>query len=39
LKFRQTAQEVWADWATRSDMCKKMVDSHVGFMTALGLLA
>ena len=38
LKFRQTAQEVWADWATRSDMCKKMVDSHAGFMTALGLL-
>lgn len=38
LKFRQAAQEVWKDWAGRSELCKAMYDSHVGFMRQLGLL-
>lgn len=38
LKFRQTAQEVWKDWAGRSPLCNEMYESHVGYMKTLGLL-
>jgi TRAP-type C4-dicarboxylate transport system substrate-binding protein len=38
LAFRKAAQEVWADWATRSAEAKAAYDSHVAYMTALGIL-
>ncbi len=37
-KLRAVAQEVWADWATKSPMAKKIYDSHIEFMTSIGLL-
>nr|WP_319391119.1 TRAP transporter substrate-binding protein [uncultured Cohaesibacter sp.] len=38
MKFRETAQGVWKDWSTRSELCKKIYDSHIEFMKNLGLL-
>jgi TRAP-type mannitol/chloroaromatic compound transport system substrate-binding protein len=38
-KFRTVSREVWLDWGTRSKHARKAVDSHVAFMTSLGLLA
>ena len=38
LTFRKTAQEVWKDWAGRSEFCKEIYESHVAFMRTLGLL-
>lgn len=37
-KFRAVSREVWMDWGTRSPHARKAVDSHVAFMTSLGLL-
>jgi len=36
--FRKVAQEVWAEWATRSPEAKAAYDSHVAYMTELGIL-
>ncbi|MGQ9371675.1 TRAP transporter substrate-binding protein [Azospirillum sp. ST 5-10] len=37
-KFRAVAQQVWADWATRSPAAKKAYESHVTYMKSVGLL-
>lgn len=36
--FRAAAQTAWADWATRSPEAAALVDSHVAYMTTLGLI-
>jgi TRAP-type mannitol/chloroaromatic compound transport system substrate-binding protein len=36
--FRAAAQEAWADWATRSPEAAALVESHVAYMTELGLI-
>jgi TRAP-type mannitol/chloroaromatic compound transport system substrate-binding protein len=36
--FRAAAQEAWADWATRSPEAGALVESHISYMTQLGLL-
>jgi TRAP-type mannitol/chloroaromatic compound transport system substrate-binding protein len=38
-RFRAVSRDVWLDWGTRSPMARKAVDSHVGFMTSLGMLS
>ena len=38
LAFRKVAQEVWADWATRSPEAQAAYDSHVAYMKSLGIL-
>lgn len=38
LAFRRVAQEVWADWATRSPEAKAAYDAHIAYMTGLGIL-
>jgi TRAP-type mannitol/chloroaromatic compound transport system substrate-binding protein len=37
-KFRQIAQQSWADWGKKSPMAQKVLDSQVAFMKRLGLL-
>ena len=37
-KFRNVAVEVWADYASRSPMAQRIYDSHIAFLTRLGLL-
>ena len=37
--FRKAAQEKWTEWATRSPEAKELVDSHVAYLTQLGLIA
>lgn len=37
-KFREVAQEVWVDWAKRSPEAQKVFDTHVAYLTQLGLL-
>jgi TRAP-type mannitol/chloroaromatic compound transport system substrate-binding protein len=37
-KFRGVAQQAWNDWAKKSPMAKKVLDSQVAFMKQLGLL-
>ncbi len=37
--FREAAQTAWADWATKTPETKALVDSHIAFMTQLGLIA
>lgn len=37
-ELRNVAKEVWAEWAEKSPMSKKIYDSHIAFMTKLGLL-
>lgn len=37
-KLRNIAQEVWADWSEKSPMAKKIYESHIAFMTKIGLL-
>lgn len=37
-ELRTVAQEVWAEWAEKSPMSKKIYDSHIEFMTRIGLL-
>jgi TRAP-type transport system periplasmic protein len=37
-ELREVAQGVWAEWAEKSDMAKKIYDSHVAYMQKIGLL-
>jgi TRAP-type mannitol/chloroaromatic compound transport system substrate-binding protein len=37
-KFRTVAQQAWNDWAKKSPMAQKVLDSQVAFMKQLGLL-
>ena len=37
-ELREVAQEVWAEWAAKSDMAQKVYDSHVAYMKSQGLL-
>jgi len=37
-KFRAVAQQAWNDWAKKSPMAQKVLDSQVAFMKQLGLL-
>jgi TRAP-type mannitol/chloroaromatic compound transport system substrate-binding protein len=37
-KFRAAAQQAWNDWAKKSPMAQKVLDSQVAFMKQLGLL-
>jgi TRAP-type C4-dicarboxylate transport system substrate-binding protein len=37
--FRQAAQETWQEWAERTPETRALVDSHVAFMTQLGLIS
>ena len=37
-KFRSAAQQAWNDWAKKSPMAQKVLDSQVAFMKQLGLL-
>ncbi|RNF35016.1 TRAP transporter substrate-binding protein [Paracoccus methylarcula] len=36
--FREAAQSAWQEWAAKTPEAKALVDSHVDFMTQLGLL-
>jgi TRAP-type C4-dicarboxylate transport system substrate-binding protein len=36
-QFRAVAQDVWADWATRSPMAKKAYESHIAYLNKIGL--
>jgi len=38
LAFRKAAQEVWADWATRSPEAKAAYDAHIAYMKKNGIL-
>ena len=37
-ELREVAKEVWAEWAEKSEMAKKIYDSHIAYMQAQGLL-
>jgi TRAP-type mannitol/chloroaromatic compound transport system substrate-binding protein len=37
--FRSAAQEQWQNWAEKTPEARKLVDSHLGFMKNLGLVA
>ncbi len=37
-ELREVAQEVWAEWAAKSEMAQKVLDSHVAYMKEQGLL-
>ena len=37
-RFREVAQQAWADWAKKSPMAQKVYDSQMAFMKTLGLL-
>ena len=37
--FRQAAQETWQEWAERTPETRALVDSHIAFMTQLGLIS
>jgi TRAP-type mannitol/chloroaromatic compound transport system substrate-binding protein len=37
-KFREVAQATWQRWAEKSPEARELVDSHIAFMTELGLL-
>jgi TRAP-type mannitol/chloroaromatic compound transport system substrate-binding protein len=37
-KYREIASGVWADYAARSPMAQRIYDSHMAFLTRLGLL-
>jgi TRAP-type mannitol/chloroaromatic compound transport system substrate-binding protein len=37
-ELREVAQEVWAEWAAKSEMATKIYDSHIAYMKAEGLL-
>jgi len=37
-ELRAVAKEVWTEWSEKSPMSKKIYDSHIAFMTKLGLL-
>jgi len=37
-KYREVAAEVWAEYAARSPMAQRIYDSHIAFLTRLGLI-
>ena len=37
-KYREVAASIWAEYATRSPMAQRIYDSHMAFLTRLGLL-
>ena len=37
-ELREIAKEVWAEWAEKSPMAKKIYDSHIAYMSKIGLL-
>lgn len=37
-KFREIARESWNDWAKKSPMAQKVLDSQIAFMKQIGLL-
>jgi TRAP-type mannitol/chloroaromatic compound transport system substrate-binding protein len=37
-ELREVAQEVWAEWAAKSEMAQRIYDSHVAYMQEKGLL-
>jgi TRAP-type mannitol/chloroaromatic compound transport system substrate-binding protein len=37
-ELREVAQEVWAEWSQKSDLSKKVYDSHLAYMQKIGLL-
>ncbi|MGI9499456.1 MAG: TRAP transporter substrate-binding protein [Geminicoccaceae bacterium] len=37
-ELREVAQEVWAEWAAKSDMANKVLKSHLAYMKEQGLL-
>ncbi|APX23491.1 MAG: C4-dicarboxylate ABC transporter substrate-binding protein [Rhodobacteraceae bacterium] len=37
-EFRKAARDTWEEWAQKSPAARKIVDSHVSFMTELGLI-
>jgi TRAP-type mannitol/chloroaromatic compound transport system substrate-binding protein len=37
-ELREVAREVWEEWAAKSEMSKKIYDSHIAFMQKIGLL-
>ncbi|MDZ4134171.1 MAG: TRAP transporter substrate-binding protein [Paracoccaceae bacterium] len=39
MTFRSTAQKMWQVWAEKTPETRALVDSHVAFMTQLGLIA
>lgn len=38
MAFRNAAQETWQEWAERSPEADALVESHIDFMTTLGLI-
>ena len=37
-ELRAVAQEVWLEWSEKSELAKRVYDSHIAFMTSMGLL-
>ena len=37
-ELREVAQEVWAEWAQKSEMAQRIYDSHIAYMKQIGLL-
>ncbi len=37
-ELREVAQQVWQEWAQKSEMSKKIYDSHIAYMQKIGLL-
>lgn len=37
-ELRDIAKEIWAEWGGKSPMAKKVYDSHIAYLTKLGLL-
>lgn len=37
-EYRKVAVEIWDEWATKSDLAKKVIDTHKAFLTGKGLL-
>ena len=36
--LREIAQEIWAEWGAKSEMAKKVYESHLAYMKQQGLL-
>ena len=37
-ELREVAQEVWQEWAAKSEMATKVYESHIAYMKDQGLL-
>ena len=37
--FRKVAQEKWTEWSKKSPEAKELVDSHIAYLTQLGLIS